>query len=203
MVDALLRRQSLQRLAATLDFWTQRQGMRFVDLPWSVPACYLQATRPPGAPDAALDTHYGQFVCSGEQSFMALWDQGLLPDAAGYIGWTPCIRNEPLDDLHQYGFMKAELFSPAISPEDGLAGVMAFTLEQRRLFRELAQVDYGIDILPALGLEQVASDQWDILLGGIEIGSYGIRTFKEQLYVYGTALAEPRFSIAVERLLQR
>ena len=34
----------------------------------------------------------------------------------------------------------------------------------------------------------------DILINGIEYGSYGIRTFKDFYYIYGTGVALPRFS---------
>ena len=36
----------------------------------------------------------------------------------------------------------------------------------------------------------------DIELNGIEIGSYGYRSYKDFHWIYGTALAEPRFSLA-------
>lgn len=199
MVGARLRNNSLQLLQDTLDFWVLEKRFSFVDLPWTAERQYLEATRPVGAPDAALDTHYGQFVCSGEQSFIALWDQKRLAPAAGYIGWTPCIRNEPLDELHQYGFMKAELFCPVEAPEEGLALVMGFLQAQKTLFARLAATHLDARIARQLETVSVASNQWDINVGGIEVGSYGWREFKGQLYAYGTALAEPRFSIAVKR----
>jgi hypothetical protein len=41
---------------------------------------------------------------------------------------------------------------------------------------------------------------WDLTLGGEEIGSYGYRTFEGHQWVYGTGLAEPRFTTLVKRL---
>jgi hypothetical protein len=34
----------------------------------------------------------------------------------------------------------------------------------------------------------------DLTIDGIEIGSYGVRNHKNIIWVYGTGLAEPRFS---------
>ena len=46
--------------------------------------------------------------------------------------------------------------------------------------------------------EIVETDEgWDINVGGIEVGSYGSRSIHDHLWVYGTGLAEPRFSQAL------
>jgi hypothetical protein len=39
----------------------------------------------------------------------------------------------------------------------------------------------------------------DIELGGIELGSYGYRSYGRLHWIYGTGFAEPRFSQAVRK----
>jgi hypothetical protein len=43
---------------------------------------------------------------------------------------------------------------------------------------------------------QPTDDCMDLTINGIEVGSYGKREFKNIKWIYGTGLAEPRFSIA-------
>lgn len=38
---------------------------------------------------------------------------------------------------------------------------------------------------------------YDLEINNIEVGSYGIRQYKNLFWVYGTGLAEPRFSQAI------
>jgi hypothetical protein len=48
----------------------------------------------------------------------------------------------------------------------------------------------------------VATDEgYDININGIEVGSYGFREIGDFMWVYGTGLAEPRFSQAVGRVI--
>lgn len=203
MAVELLHSTSLALLQNALDYWAKQARFKFIDLPWSVESKYVEATRPVGAPDAALITHHGSFVCSGEQSFLALWDKGLLPDFPGYVGWTPCIRNEPVDELHQYGFMKVELFVPVENSDDAEYVLRKMTDTQRELFRILAMCHLKVDIAKYLNQVTVSQSQEDINLLDIELGSYGWREFENRCYVYGTALAEPRFSLALRTLLER
>lgn len=43
---------------------------------------------------------------------------------------------------------------------------------------------------------------YDLLLSGIEVGSYGFREYKNNKWIYGTGLAEPRFSQAFEKFVK-
>ncbi len=188
--------RSLALLQVALDWW-QAQGFAYVDLPWLVPQAYSDATRPAVCRD--IQTLHGSFVASGEQSFLALWDAGELPPGArGYIGWTPCLRDEHvLDDLHQHGFMKAEWFVPvdALSSLAQRQTLTELVLKQVELFKRLA-TDLPPNIPVAVVLTPTADDAVDLVLGGIEVGSYGVRQFKGRTYLYGTALAVPRFNVA-------
>lgn len=187
--------QSLQLLQQALDWW-QAQGFQLVDLPWMVPAHYAEATRPSFCRD--VQTLYGSFVGSGEQSFLQLWAEGALPaDAPGYIGWTPCLRDERLDETHQHGFMKAEWFKPVdgLPSAEGMQLVRQLALRQAECFRYLAM---GLGYPePTLVLEYQSDLQVDLVLGNQEVGSYGWRLYEGKAYLYGTALALPRFTQAL------
>lgn len=186
---------SLLMLYRAIECW-KSHGFRDVDLPWLVQKEFSDATRPPECRD--LQTPYGSFVASGEQSFLQLWEAGQLSGARGYVGWTPCLRDDKLDGLHQHGFMKAEWFVPleATTAHDWHDLLMTLVKTQAEIFHMVAeQRDMGlprpVDIV-VLGPAQV-----DIELNGVEIGSYGRREFRGRHYLYGTALALPRFTLAL------
>lgn len=187
---------SLLLLHRALDWW-QAQQFHYVDLPWVVPKAFSDATRPAFSRDIA--TPMGSFVASGEQSFLQLWSEGRLPAGArGYIGWTPCLRDEILDDTHQHGFMKAEWFVPLtteVERDQWWARLDSLLTAQATLFRDLGD--------PATAVKpvriQTDHEEWDLRLNGLEIGSYGLRYFDEKAYLYGTALALPRFYQALAK----
>lgn len=187
--------RALGRVQATLDWWAAR-GCTVVALPWMAPERAMDATRPPHASATDLGTEEGALVASGEQAFLWLDAQGLLPEGP-VIGWTPCFRREAYDAWHHHYFLKAELFVPVVAPdaphEAFLHEIMARTQE---LWRDLRRqegasvVDYRAQIQP--------DGSWDLVTpSGLELGSYGIRTrLNGGAYVYGTALAEPRWTNA-------
>jgi hypothetical protein len=193
---------SLLLLHLALQWW-QTQGFVYVDLPWMVPSRFADAHRPSFCRD--VPTLHGSFVGSGEQSFLMLREQGLLAgDAPGFIGWTPCLRDEPvLDETHQHGFMKAEWYVPLRSAEvsgwrarlDELLGA------QEMMFGAVALYSEG-PIGLRIEREESGAAQHDLLIGGLEVGSYGLRHFEGQSYIYGTALALPRFTQALARVPQ-
>lgn len=186
---------SLLLLHRALELWTA-QGFRYVDLPWVVQKEYSDATRPPNCRD--IQTLHGSFVASGEQSFLQLWDAGQLRGSPGYVGWTPCLRDDKLDDWHQHGFMKAEWFVP-LTPDTALAWhtqLMALVATQAEMFHQVAQ-HCGKSTEGAVQVVVLGAEQVDIELNGVEIGSYGRRQFKGMHYLYGTALALPRFTQAL------
>ena len=97
--------QSLSLIDKSICYW-QKQGYVFVDLPWVIEERYTRATCPPGGKEVV--TPYGNLVASGEQSFLKLYTEKSLPLAPGYVGWTPCFRDEPFfDQLHQFYFLEA------------------------------------------------------------------------------------------------
>ena len=107
-----------------------------------------------------------------------------------YIGWTPCFRNEPvIDRYHQSEFIKLELYCPVTN---NVMGKLEYLMDQsQEVFNKLTN--------KKISKEWISSDFCDLMLNGIEIGSYGIRyhPVNQSTYIFGTALAEPRFSEAL------
>lgn len=189
MVHANLNEASVGRLHQALSYWREK-GYEYRGLPWVVPQKYTDFTKPPMVTSIDPMTEQGTLVASGEQSFLQLWDQGLLIGGRGYVGWTPCFRNEPqFDKLHHFYFIKAELFYPM--PVDAAKILNEQVQGALQLFSELLGGEEG------LSTRTITVDQLDIEFQGLELGSYGIRQLPGGgEYVYGTALAEPRFSFA-------
>lgn len=186
---------SLLMLYQAIECW-KLHGFRDVDLPWLVQKEFSDATRPPECLD--LGTPYGSFVASGEQSFLQLWDAGQLHGARGYVGWTPCLRDDKLDGLHQHGFMKAEWFVPleAATAHDWHDLLMTLVKTQAEIFHVVAE-QRDLDLPRPVDIVVLGPEQVDIELDGVEIGSYGRREFRGRHYLYGTALALPRFTLAM------
>lgn len=132
-------------------------------------------------------------VGSAEQSFLELELQNKLPKGR-YVALTPCFRDEPvLDELHHRHFMKVELYITK--------GINDHTVDNLvdecvRNFSMLSRYEKNNANLPELQVVKTP-DGYDIELNGIEIGSYGLRSVDNLVWVYGTAMAEPRFSTAL------
>jgi hypothetical protein len=116
-----------------------------------------------------------------------------------YCAITPCFRNETvLDDLHQPYFMKLELISwDKTTPED-----LSKMIAGARLYIENDEAGLWIDVIKNDDPDPLSVSQaYDIVTNSqkIELGSYGIRSHpKVGRWVYGTGLAEPRYSYAIE-----
>lgn len=185
----------LDRLQWVMDWWTAR-GFQSVPLPWMVPDHCMAATRPPHTRFPEPATSEGSLAASGEQSLLWLDEQGLLPaNSTGLIGWTPCFRNEAYDRWHHHYFLKAELFVPVNrSHAEGRLG--ALVAQVQTCWQMRARYE-GLPERP-LRVESTGTESVDIKLGQVELGSYGIRPRLggRGSYLYGTALAEPRWTRA-------
>lgn len=169
-------------LSNALSFY-QGHGYRQVEVPWIVDPAILNLTCPE-AWRIMFVPGLGGLVGSAEQSFLALDAAGRLGQGA-FVALTPCFRNEPVvDRLHQKCFMKVELYRNDDTGPEALEAMI-----------RLAQ---GFFLLHTEDeVERVATeDGFDLNLNGIEIGSYGIREAGGLRWVYGTGIAEPRFSTA-------
>lgn len=168
-----------------------RRGYHYVEAPWFVSEEALGATLPPGRHGhRTLD---GPLVGSAEQSFIQMMLDGELPPGR-YVAATPCFRDDDPDELHQRYFFKVELVhvlraldapaSMALAEEIVFGDALAF-------FRRIA---------PSRALTVVRTPGGrDIQLGGVEVGSYGCRSFRGHRWVYGTGFADPRFTVALRR----
>lgn len=128
-------------------------------------------------------------VGSAEQSFIQLMLDGkLIPGA--YSALTPCFRDEEvLDETHQNYFAKVELFSYLQDYWDDRSILMSTITDAIQVMTELTKSNISV----------VKTDEgYDLELNGVEVGSYGIRKYKNFRWVYGTGLAEPRFTYATK-----
>lgn len=157
-------------------------GFQDMDVPWWVSKEALNSTKPVDKPKAISAGN----IASGEQGFVQMMiDNELAPGC--YQTTTPCHRPGEIDHLHSEWFLKLELilysgYGPSRYNHDYLASyalevLSTFTVYKLRLKEE--------------------DHESDLYIGNIEIGSYGIREYKGHHWLYGTGIAEPRFSIAI------
>lgn len=181
-------------------------GYKRVEVPWWVTADVANITKPTGVStesDYKLSVNGKVLIASGEQSFLYLANKGHLPQG-WYQTLTPCFRNEAYDSYHSKQFMKLELIElhePRRqlyqSDVEAIAARALHALQQLTPDSELMIVETGVaDPLQPLGCRQL-----DIALktkhGLVEVGSYGARQTSFAAWLYGTGVAEPRFSKAV------
>lgn len=179
-----------KRLAEALEFY-KSIGFTEIDVDWHVPRSVHDVTCSEAARMFYLKD-YGVLVGSAEQSFIAMQLDGRLPPGR-YVALTPCFRDEGAarDDLHALYFAKVELFSTLPDHDDERAA-----LEMAAYAFMASQFDGA----PA-PIDSVMTDGGvDLEIGGIEVGSYSSRTYEDISWTCGTGLAEPRFSMAVDRL---
>lgn len=166
------------------------RGYQYVEAKWIEEQRFVDFTAPSREFVMSVEGH-GDLVGSAEQSLVAMTARGEI-GPGWYMACTPCFRNETWpDDLHHFYFMKVELFRNiqvgTVAADDILETAMEFfTRNVPEEFRNRLSVEF-------------TPQGCDITLGGIEIGSYGHRSVNGISWVYGTGLAEPRFSTALLR----
>lgn len=183
----------LGRIQRVLSYW-KGKSYEQVALPWMAPEIAMGKTRPEDACTPEPQTHEGALVASAEQSFLWLESKNELnPGAVGHIGWTPCFRHEKkYDALHHHYFMKAELF--VIVQDDPWGRLEEMMSNVSNSWRAIAILEGRVDLIPEM--KSTGADSFDLMVEGIELGSYGVRELLNDrgLYLYGTAIAEPRWS---------
>lgn len=169
-------------------FYYKGLGYKYMNAPWFVSRETMEVTAPPDR--RYCSSFLGDLVASGEQSFIEMHKQGKLPKGLHQCA-TPCFRDEPVvDHIHKNYFFKVELID--VMPQDPGRSLSRMIDDALFLFRQ---------VLP--NAEVVNGDVYgvtDIQAEGLELGSYGIRGHGNFTWVYGTGLAEPRFSQAVARM---
>lgn len=174
-------------------------GYTMVDVPWVVSRKIAMATCP--SEDFLVTSNLGELVGSAEQGFLQLDHDGLLGEGK-FMAISPCFRvEEVLDDLHQNYFAKLELYVN----EGELFGAMEKMAESARTsargqFHRMSMAQ-GV-ILPVPILEETDAG-FDLTAGGIELGSFGVRTFEDVSWAFGTGHAEPRMSSTINKFVDQ
>ena len=138
-----------------------------------------------------LRTDDGILVGSAEQSFIHLLLNGTSLNGK-YVAVTPCFRPDAIDKIHQRHFMKVELFDTCPGGLDCPTSIFNKIAETTRIARSFFHTLHpGNDCVM-----RATNDGYDLELNGIEIGSYGYRSYGDWRWIYGTGFADPRFSIA-------
>ncbi len=165
----------------------ESNGFQRVEVPWTVTKGISNITKPKDAGDFELIHNDGKvLVASAEQSFLYQYAKGFLPKGR-FQAVTPCFRKESFDAIHTKYFIKNELIETLDVTTDNLKDILytAYEFLQSHFKRELTISQLG--------------DTYDIMCGDIELGSYGIRTCDFLTWIYGTGVAEPRTSLAIEK----
>jgi seryl-tRNA synthetase len=179
---------SYRKVAKAIKKYQKEFRYEYVDTPWLVSDEAVNVTLPADRHGFELghpSLKPGKLVGSGEQGFIQMMLNGELRKGASYVTAGPCFRDEEtVDRLRQYSFFKVELIRIA-SWGDKLSIVDA-----HRMARDAEDVIYQ---LYGPGARVVrTSEGYDLEVQGVEIGSYGIRSYQGHSWVYGTGLALPR-----------
>lgn len=190
MISHLKLHQSLQHYIS--------EGFTLKETPWYVSENILALTCPKGIDLYKQPSLNGLYhVASGEQSFLELYFKGELEKQGAFITLTPCVRQEPvINEYNQDYFMKTELI--VINPQDPYEALKNVMICAKLFFNaflpvELVQLEDHTLSVDGVCFDLVSKE------GGIELGSYGLRQYKDLVWVYGTGCAEPRLSVVVDK----
>lgn len=173
-----------------------KKGFKQIETPWRVSKQAIEGTFNSSESFKADDKF---LVGSAEQGFLELQLQDKLKGTQ-LMSVSPCFRNDIEDYYHQQEFMKLELiyFSnyEIIKEEIQYQIIKRFVLNF--IIKKLKIKTSDIAILETKDNNSIYSE--DILINGIEYGSYGIRQFQGKYYIYGTGIALPRASKILKSL---
>lgn len=174
-------------------------GYKYIDVPWIISKESMMVTAPPEV--RLFNTFAGNLVASGEQSFIEI--RKLLMQAEGFPALfqcvTPCFRDElNPDELHLQYFMKNELIGvchPKHDQDDVPWALINYLIRNALDF--FKKYSKNVEVVNAPMPNSVVNE--DIIMNGIEVGSYGYRYHEDFCWVYGTGCAEPRLSQVIEK----
>lgn|SRR6185312_723811 len=172
-----------------------KRGFCSIEVPWIVDKKYSLVTT---SNDKAFATKPSKhFVGSAEQAFLQLAFRNKLVEYHRYQSITPCFRRDKEDESHGQWFMKLELFEYCTNIESShLRKNLGFDYpwfisSAHSFFSSLAPEGTDIKIIPTEGGGS------DIMINGVEVGSYGKRCHENVTWLYGTGIALPRFNYAL------
>lgn len=187
------------QIAAAIDFYANK-GFQRIETPWLVSKDIADLTKPLDASTYIVqkDSERKQkaFVASGEQSFLYLINKGHLPSSGRYQTVTPCLRDDAWDTTHMKNFIKLELIEYITHSDYSNIKLNTVTAVHRIVDQALSFFSTKVDasLLSVINTSTKDSVSFDINLDGVEIGSYGYRNSMFCEWIYGTGIAEPRFS---------
>lgn len=193
------------RLLQSRDYYTQ-WGYRYIDAPWAVSEEANSVTCPEGKKKFEIDA--GLLVGSAEQSFVQMMLDGKITHGR-YQTLTPCFRDEGVyDATHHNYFMKLELIdilSGSQKPNRSMGDILNTAMANFTRILYENKIDVS-----KLNFITTGNKQHDIVLDvkdhrnelmQIELGSYGIRSYKNFTWIYGTGISEPRMQYAINKAL--
>lgn len=161
-------------------------GYKYVEVPWLVDRESTFVTLPKERIPFKIEGSERYLPGSAEQSFLHLALRDKITSGR-YVAATPCFRDDEESHLHQKHFFKIELIDLGLNYNVSAKNYNSMMNDARNVLSQFTKKSIVI---------QPTDDGCDLTLSGIEIGSYGKRSYKNLNWVYGTGLAEPRFSIA-------
>jgi hypothetical protein len=180
------------RLGEAVEFY-KAHGFEYIDTPWYVDYQTVRVTCPVASKIMVVDNNTEEYynnvkalVGSAEQGFMQMALDGKLPNV-NYVSCGPCFRDDVVDKLHQKTFMKVELFSRCNSKSEAKMAAKELRNRAKSFMNHEPTVVKN-------------KHGWDLELNGIEVGSYGGHYYEGiGWWAYGTGLAEPRYTLALEK----
>ena len=184
-----------QKIHSSFLFY-ESKGFLNIETPWTVTESISGITKPPAVKDFKLVHDDNKvLVASGEQGFLYMYNKGFLP-LGRFQTTTPCFRKEAFGPFHTKYFVKTELIDTKDVSVSNLETIVDIALGNFiRLATKYSEKFAVIDTTYSLGYPS-----FDIELNGIEVGSYGIRGCEFLNWVYGTGIAEPRFTKVLNSL---
>ena len=179
------------------------KGYEQIEVPWIVPD-YVAASTFTGEVDTSYHFSDGMaLVGSAEQGFVKLMLDDKLEVNKKYFSVSPCFRGDTPDRTHSNWFMKLELFAVVDELRFGSHSLEdRFIMDALALFKNVGLTggngvglfssctEIGFDVMARIGNERGAEE--------LELGSYGVREIDGKYLVYGTGVALPRLSLALE-----
>lgn len=171
-------------LSKAIKFFSHK-GYTQVETPWRVSEESINLTFKSSESFKSDDKF---LVGSAEQGFLEMISDGIL-EYGRYMSVSPCFRNEKEDYYHQQEFIKLELIDIIL-----VKNMFALNLMRDNVLKFITKhLKVKSSSIVVVSTNDDSTD-FDILIDGIEYGSYGFRNIEEKVYIYGTGIALPRAS---------